>query len=213
MGLTCAAFARHGDIMNIDFIYDFGSPNAYFAYKILPEIAARTGAHIKYSPILLGGVFKLTNNKPPMMAFGGVKNKLDYQMLEIRRFIRDHKLSAFQMNPNFPVNTLMLMRGAVLAGMDGRAQDYVDLGFKAMWEDGLKMDDPHIFAATLSEGGFGDYPARISSPEVKAGLMEATQSAVDKGVFGAPSFFVGDEMFFGKDRLSAVEAEVKRQLS
>ena len=103
------------------------------------------------------------------------------------------------------------MRGAVLAGMDGRADDYVALGFKAMWEDGLKMDDPQVFLQLMSDNGFEDYPERITSPDVKTGLMDATQQAVDRGVFGSPSFFVGDEMFFGKDRLAAVEAEIMRQ--
>jgi len=126
----------------VDFIYDFGSPNAYLAHKVLPAIAARTGAIFNYVPVLLGGIFKLTNNKPPMMAFGPVKGKMDYEMLEIRRFIRDHDVTAFKMNPNFPVNTLGLMRGAVLADMDGRSADYCEMGFKAMWEEGLKMDDP-----------------------------------------------------------------------
>lgn len=195
----------------IDFIYDFGSPNAYFAYKVLPDIAAKTGAAIHYVPVLLGGIFKLTNNKPPMMAFGGVKGKMDYQMLEMRRFIRDHNLTRFKMNPNFPVNTLMLMRGAVLAEIDGRMGEYAAMGFAAMWEQGLKMDDADIFARTLSAHGFGDYAERISLPEVKEKLAENTQAAVDRGVFGAPSFFVGDELFFGKDRLRDVEAEVKRQ--
>lgn len=194
----------------IDFIYDFGSPNAYFAHKVLPDIAARTGAEIKYCPVLLGGVFKLTNNKPPMLAFGGVSGKMAYEMLEIRRFIRDHKLTAFKMNPHFPVNTLMLMRGAVLAQMEGRGDDYIDMGFKAMWEDGLKMDDPEVFAARLGEYGFKDYPDRITAPEVKAALGDKTAAAVSRGVFGAPSFFVGDEMFFGKDRLAALEAEILR---
>ena len=196
--------------ISVDFIYDFGSPNAYFAYKLLPAIAARTGVQINYYPVLLGGIFKLTNNKPPMMAFGGVKGKVEYQMLEIKRFIRDHKLTDFKMNANFPVNTLMLMRGAVLAGMDGRADDYVALGFKAMWEDGLKMDDPDLFANHLAQNGFSGYDERISRPEVKARLMDNTQKAVDRGVFGAPSFFVGDEMFFGKDRLVAVEDMIRQ---
>jgi len=198
---------------SIEFIYDFGSPNAYLAYKLLPDIAVRTGAQISYTPVLLGGVFKLTHNKPPMMAFGGVKNKLDYEMLEMRRFIHDHKLTAFRMNPHFPVNTLMLMRGAVLADMEGRAQDYAALCFKAMWEDELKMDDPDVLTNHLAQNGFSGYDKRISRPDVKARLMDNTQKAVERGVFGAPSFFVGDEMFFGKDRLTAVEDMVRQHIS
>ena len=197
--------------MTVDFIYDFGSLNAYLAHKAMPDISDRTGAVFRYMPVLLGGVFKLTNNQPPMMAFGGVKGKMDYQMLEIKRFVRDHKITAFKMNPHFPVNTLMLMRGAVVAEAEGRSADYIEMGFKAIWEESLKMDDPKIFASRLAKDGFADYPEKITAPEVKAELMRATSAAVERGVFGAPSFFVGDEMFFGKDRLGGVEAEIGRK--
>ena len=196
--------------MNVDFIYDFGSLNAYLAHKVLTDISERTGIEFNYKPVLLGGVFKLTNNQSPMMAFSGVKGKLDYQMLEIKRFVAQHKLTDFRMNAHFPINTLMLMRGAILADMEGRSADYNEMAFKAIWEENLKMDDLQIFADRLTADGFGDFPDRISSPEVKAELMRVTQQAVDRGVFGAPSFFVGDEMFFGKDRLAAVEAEAVR---
>ena len=201
---------KNGDIMNVDFIYDFGSLNAYLAHKVLTDISERTGIEFNYKPVLLGGVFKLTNNQSPMMAFGSVKGKLDYQMLEIKRFVAQHKLTDFRMNAHFPINTLMLMRGAILADMEGRSADYNEMAFKAIWEENLKMDDLQIFADRLTADGFGDFPDRISSPEVKAELMRVTQQAVDRGVFGAPSFFVGDEMFFGKDRLAAVEAEAVR---
>ena len=197
--------------MTVDFIYDFGSLNAYLAHKAMPDISARTGAVFRYMPVLLGGVFKLTNNQPPMMAFGGVKGKMDYQMLEIKRFVRDHKITAFKMNPHFPVNTLMLMRGAVVADAEGRSADYIEMGFKAIWEESLKMDDPEVFASRLAKDGFADYLEKITAPEVKAELMRATSAAVERGVFGAPSFFVGDEMYFGKDRLGGVEAEIERQ--
>ena len=199
--------------MTVDFIYDFGSLNAYLAHKAMPDISARTGAVFRYMPVLLGGVFKLTNNQPPMMAFGGVKGKMDYQMLEIKRFVRDHKITAFKMNPHFPVNTLMLMRGAVVAEAEGRSADYIEMGFKAIWEESLKMDDPEVFASRLAKDGFADYLEKITAPEVKAELMRATSAAVERGVFGAPSFFVGDEMYFGKDRLDGVEAEIERLTS
>lgn len=197
--------------VSVDFIYDFGSLNAYLAHKVLPDISARTGAVFNYKPILIGGLFKLTNNQPPMMAFGGVKGKLDYQMLEIKRFVKDHKLTAFKMNPHFPVNTLMLMRGAVAAAHEGRSADYIEMGFKAIWEESLKMDDPQIFADRLAQDGFEDYADKIADPEVKAELMHVTQMAADRGAFGAPTYYVGDEMYFGKDRLSQVEAEINRQ--
>ena len=197
--------------VSVDFIYDFGSLNAYLVHKVLPDISERTGIEFNYKPILLGGVFKLTNNQSPMMAFSGVKGKLDYQMLEIKRFVAQHKLTEFHMNEHFPINTLMLMRGAILAETENCSTSYNEMAFKAIWEENLKMDDPQIFADRLTADGFGFFLDRISSPDVKAELMRVTQQAVDRGVFGAPSFFVGDEMFFGKDRLLQVEAEINRQ--
>ncbi len=191
----------------VDFIFDFGSPNAYLSHRIIPDIEARTGAVFNYVPCLLGGIFKATNNQSPMMAFAGVKGKTDYERLEMQRFINRHKLTAFSMNPHFPVNTLMLMRGAVAAQRDGRLAEYVEAGLVAMWENGLKMDDPEVFAATMETAGFDpvDLGAKIQDPEVKAGLIANTEAAVARGAFGIPTFFVGDEMFFGKDRLGQVE--------
>lgn len=191
----------------LDFIFDFGSPNAYLSYKALPSILERTGATLNIIPCLLGGIFKSTGNQPPMMAFGNVKGKLDYDRLEMTRFIDKHGLSAFRFNPNFPVNTLMLMRGAVAAEMDGKLADYIDAGLKAMWEDGVKMDDPETYAATMTAAGFdgSSLLERMQDPEVKAKLAANTQAAVDRGTFGIPTFYVGDEMYFGKDRLGQVE--------
>lgn len=197
----------------IDIIFDFGSPNAYFAHKVLAPIAERTGASLNIIPCLLGGIFKSTGNQPPMMAFANVKGKLAYDQLEIKRFIEKHGLSDFTFNPNFPVNTLLLMRGAVAMQMDGALDPYIEAGLKAMWEDGQKMDDPEVFVSVLTKAGFDGAAIleRTKDPEVKAKLMENTQGAVDRGVFGIPTFFVGDEMFFGKDRLAQVEEEVVKQ--
>jgi len=147
------------------------------------------------------------------MAFGGVKGKLDYQMLEIKRFIAAHNIIDYQMNPYFPLNTLMLMRGAVVAEQEGRGADYIEMGFKAVWEEGLKMDELQIFVDRLAQDGFKNYYERTQASEVKAELMRATQAAVDRGVFGAPTYFVGDEIYFGKDRLADVEAQIVRQMS
>ncbi|MCG8504987.1 MAG: 2-hydroxychromene-2-carboxylate isomerase [Sphingomonadales bacterium] len=191
----------------LEFIFDFGSPNAYLAYKALPPILARTGAGLRIVPCLLGGIFKATGNQPPLMAYSHVPAKLAYTQLEIRRFIEKHALTAFKLNPNFPVNTLMLMRGAIAAEADGRLEDYIEAGLKLMWEDGLKMDDQDVFAQAMTAAGF-DGPAlleRIQDPAVKARLAENTQDAVERGVFGVPSFFVGDDLYFGKDRLAEVE--------
>ena len=116
----------------IDFIFDFGSPNAYFSHQVLPKLAAEKGASINYIPCLLGGIFKLTNNQAPMVAFANVKGKVAYDMLEIKRFIEKHGLTKFQMNPHFPVNTLLLVRGAIAADKDGRLGDYIEVGLKAV---------------------------------------------------------------------------------
>lgn len=196
----------------IEFIFDFGSPNAYLAHRALPEFAERAGADIEIVPCLLGGIFKATNNKPPMIVFADIPKKRDYDMLEFHRFIAKHGLTKFQMNPNFPVNTLTLMRGAIAARKDGRLGQYVEAGLKAMWEDGLKMDDAEVFAEAMSAAGFDGAVLleRTQEQAVKDRLVENTSRAVARGVFGIPTFFVGDEMFFGKERLSQVEEEARR---
>jgi 2-hydroxychromene-2-carboxylate isomerase len=196
--------------VTVDFIFDFGSPNAYLAHRVLPGIVQRTGATFRYVPCLLGGIFKATGNQPPMVAFKGVKGKLDYDMLEMRRFIAKHGLTRFQFNPNFPINTLMLMRGAIAADMDGRLADYVEAGLAGMWEQGLKMDVPEVYVETMTKAGLdgAGLLQRTQDPIVKARLVENTAAAVERGAFGIPTFYVGDEMFFGKDRLGQVEEQV-----
>lgn len=191
----------------IDFIFDFGSPNAYLSWKVLPGIAARQGAEIRLLPCLLGGIFKATNNRSPMEAFGEVKGKLAYESLETQRFIRKHGLTGFRMNPNFPVNTLMIMRGLIAAGRAGVSQAYLDAVLSGMWEQGLKMDDPAVVAECLTQAGLDakSLLGATQDPEVKAELVANTETAVGRGVFGIPTFFVGEEMFFGKDRLGQVE--------
>ncbi|MEH6489835.1 2-hydroxychromene-2-carboxylate isomerase [Hyphomonas oceanitis] len=197
----------------IDFIFDFGSPNAYLSHQLMPGIAARTGATVNYIPCLLGGIFKATGNQAPMVAFGNVKGKLAYEQLEMARFIKQHKADRFRLNPHFPVNTLILMRGAVAAEMNGQLDAYIAAGLKHMWEDGLKMDDPAVFVAAMSDAGFDGAAllAQTQDPAVKERLVANTNAAVARGAFGIPTFFVGDEMFFGKDRLMQVEAEVLAQ--
>ncbi len=191
----------------VDFIFDFGSPNAYLAFKVLPAILERTGAKMKIIPSLLGGIFKATNNQSPMMAFGAVKGKIEYENLETRRFIKKHGLTAFKMNPHFPVNTLILMRGAIYAEREGFLDAYVEAGLKAMWEDGQKMDDPEVFVSVMNDAGLDGAAilAGTQEPDVKAGLIANTEAAVGRGVFGIPTFFVGDEMYFGKNTLGEVE--------
>lgn len=191
----------------LEFIFDFGSPNAYLAWKVLPGILERTGASLQIAPALLGGIFKATGNSAPMVAFGGVKGKLDYEMLEMKRFIARHGLTAFRMNPHFPVNTLAIMRDLVAAQRQGAGDVYVAAVLKAMWEDGKKMDDADVIAAVLSEAGL-DAAALLAGAQdqaVKDELAASTTRAVERGVFGIPTFFVGNEMYFGKDRLGQVE--------
>lgn len=196
----------------VEFLFDFGSPNAYLAHKVIPEIEARSGAKFLYVPVLLGGIFKLTNNKPPMVQFGEIRNKLAYEQLEMRRFVARHQLDAFKMNPFFPVNTLAIMRGAVAAEAEGVLAPYVDTVFRHMWEEPKKMDDAAVIRAALLESGLAADAliARAETAEVKNRLMRNTAEAVERGVFGSPSFFVGDALFFGKDRLRDVEEEIAR---
>lgn len=189
----------------LEFIFDFASPNAYLAYRVIPGILERTGAELKLVPCLLGGIFKSTGNQAPMVAFGGVKGKMAYEMLETQRFVEKHGLTRFRMNPHFPVNTLLVMRGAVAADMAGELVPYVEAVLPAMWEDGLKMDDPEVAAGVLDKAGLGHLIERVQAPEVKAALMANTEAAVARGAFGIPTFFVGGEMFFGKGRLGQVE--------
>jgi len=190
----------------VEFMFDFGSPNAFLAYRVVPEIERRTGATFDYVPVLLGGIFKATGNLSPVQAFAGVKGKLEYQRVEFARFLRRHGITDFQFNPFFPVNTLALMRMAVAAQQEGMLAPYMQAAFRHMWIEPKKMDDPEVIKAALAQSGLD--PAlleRAQAPEVKAKLIANTEAAVARGVFGAPSFFVGDEMFFGKDKLRDVE--------
>lgn len=194
----------------VEFIFDFGSPNAYLAYGVLKDIAARTGAEVVLTPCLLGGLFKITGNQAPMTAFGGIQGKLAYEALETKRFVAKHNLDRYQFNPHFPVNTLLIMRGLVAARRLGVEQAYLDAVMAGMWERGLKMDDPQVVAAALTEAGLDAEAilAATQEPEVKAELLANTERAAARGAFGIPTFFVGDEMFFGKERLGQVEEEL-----
>jgi len=192
---------------SIEFVFDFGSPNAYLALPPLRELAARHGATIELIPCLLGGIFKATNNRAPMIAFGEIPSKLAYERLEMERFIMKHGLTRFRMNPHFPVNTLLAMRGMVAAQRRGEEERYVAAALAAMWEDGEKLDDAQVFVRVLDAAGLDGaaYLAATQDDAVKAALAANTDAAVARGVFGIPTFFVGDEMFFGKDRLGQVE--------
>jgi 2-hydroxychromene-2-carboxylate isomerase len=195
---------------HVEFHFDFGSPNAYLAHLLIPQIEQRTGAPFEYVPVLLGGVFKLTNNRSPIESFQGVKNKLEYQRLEMQRFIRRHGITRFTMNPFFPVNSLLIMRGAVAAQTEGVFDRYVDAVFRHMWGEPKKMDDPAVARAALEASGLDGARliAMTQEPTVKDRLLANTQRSVERGAFGSPTFFVGDAIFFGKDRLRDVEEEI-----
>ena len=199
------------DGKTLEFIFDFGSPNAYFVHRVLPPLLARTGATLQVTPCLLDGIFKATGNQAPSQAFAGVQGKMDYERLEIDRFIRAHGLSEFRMNPHFSVNTLLPMRGLVAAQMDGEGERYIDGVVHAMWEKACAIDQPPVLEAVLSEARLdaARLLERSAAAEVKRALIENTQLAVDRGVFGIPTFFVGEEMFFGKERLAQVEEELR----
>ena len=194
----------------VDFYYDLVSPNVYMANKVIPEIAERTGATINYIPFLLGGVMKATNNNPPLVTYAPVEAKIAYIKLEMGRFIKKHGVTKFRMNPYFPFNSLMPMRAAVAAQMDGGLLEYLAAGEKLVWEKRVKFDDPEAFVEALTAEGLdgAGLLERTQDPAVKAKLVENTNAAVERGAFGAPTFFVSDEMFFGKDRLDALEEEI-----
>lgn len=193
-----------------EFLFDFASPNAYLSWKVVPEIERRTGAKFQYVPVLLGGIFKATNNVSPVIANQGIRNKGEYQFLEIERFVKKHGLTRFRFNPHFPVNTLQIMRGAIAAEMEDIAPQYLDVMMTAMWEDGKKMDDPEIIKAVLDAAGIdgAHILTRIGEADVKARLVANTESAVQRGAFGIPTFYVDDEIYFGKDRLRDVEEAI-----
>ena len=196
--------------VKVEFLFDFGSPNAYLAYLVIPAIEKRTGVKFAYVPVLLGGIFKLTNNRSPAESFVGIKNKPEYAALETERFIRRYSITTFRKNPFFPVNTLQLMRGAVAAQLDGVFEPYLRAAFHYMWEDPKKMDDPQVARAAFlsSKIDYDRLAARTQESDVKNRLIALTQDAVDRGAFGAPTFFVGAEMFFGKDQLRDVEEAI-----
>jgi 2-hydroxychromene-2-carboxylate isomerase len=171
----------------VEFHFDFGSPNAYLSHLVIPAIEQRTGAKFQYVPILLGGVFKLTNNRSPAESLAGIKNKPQYERLETTRFIRRHGITKFHSNPFFPVNTLMIMRGAIAARAMGVFEPYVREVLDAAGFDSARWFE------------------LIQSAPVKDELLRNTEQSVERGTFGSPTFFVDGEIFFGKDRLREVE--------
>ncbi len=193
----------------VEFLFDFGSPNAYLSHRAIPQIEARSNLKFEYLPILLGGVFKATNNVSPAVSLQGIKNKPEYGAIETGRFLKRYGLKGYEPNPHFPVNTLMAMRGAVFAKSEDFFGDYVEAMFQCMWEKARKMDDPEVFAAALTEYNL---PAEailtaIQDGAVKQQLIDNTSAVVERGAFGSPTFYVGDEIYFGKEKLRDIEEE------
>jgi len=191
----------------VEFHFDFGSPNAYLAHLVIPEIERRTGAKFEYVPVLLGGVFKLTGNRSPAESLAGIKNKPEYERLETERFLKRHGITRYRHNPFFPVNTLAIMRGAVAAQRLGIYERYIDEIYCRMWAEPKKLDDPEVLRGALIESGFdaGRLLALSQTDEVKNELRANTERSVARGTFGSPTFFVGDDIYFGKNRLRDVE--------
>ncbi len=201
--------------LKVEFLFDFGSPNAYLAERVIPGIEKRTGVKFDYVPVLLGGIFKATNNMSPFESLRGIKNKPEYQALETQRFIRRHNITNFRQNQYFPVNTLMLMRGAVAAQLEGLFEPYFRAAYHHMWEEPKKMDDVEVFRRAFISSGIDIDPliARAQQDDIKKRLIDVTTDAVNRGAFGSPTFFVGKEMFFGKDQLRDVEESIVEQMS
>ena len=189
------------------FLFDFGSPNAFLAHEAIPAIEARTGAKFEYVPVLLGGIFKATNNKSPAETLAGIKNKREFHAIETQRFLKRFNVAPYAWNPSFPVNTLNLMRAAIAAQLEGVFEKYIEAAFHHMWREPKKMDDPEIAVAALNASGLDAAKlfARAQEPEVKAKLVANTQDAVERGAFGSPTFFVGSEMYYGKEQLRDIE--------
>jgi 2-hydroxychromene-2-carboxylate isomerase len=189
----------------VEFLFDFGSPTSYLAYKQLPKIAARHGARIQWTPILLGAVFKATGNTSPAM----VPAKARYMNLDLARFAKRYGV-VLNFNAHFPVNTLPLMRGAVAYQPTSHFDLYVNAMFDAMWAHPRNLNDQAEIAHVLNDIGIepDDFLARIERPDVKERLKANTEGAVARGVFGAPTFFVNGDMFFGQDRLDFVEEKL-----
>ena len=196
--------------MNVEFHFDFGSPNAYLSHRAIPAIEERTGMKFIYVPVLIGGVFKATGNASPAVTLQGIKNKGEYQNIEMERFLNKHNINDYNRNSFFPVNTLQIMRGAIFAQTQGYFERYVDEIYRHMWSEPKKMDEPEIIRSAFEESAL---PADaifegMQDPAIKQTLIDNTSRSVEMGAFGSPTFFVENEIFFGKDKLTDVEDEI-----
>ena len=192
----------------VEFYFDVGSPAAYISWMQLPGLCAAADARVDYKPMLLGGVFHATGNQSPMT----IAAKGRYVMTDLERFARRGSID-FSHNPFFPINTLTLMRGATALQMSDPARmvPYVDAVYRAIWVEGKDMNDPVVVAQVLREAGFDPAAlvAQAGDPAVKDRLKAVTQEAVARGVFGAPTFFVDGQMYWGQDRLDFIQQALK----
>lgn len=187
----------------IEFYFDLGSPMAYLAHKRFEYFREQYDVDIQYRPMLLGGVHKATKNSPPI----AVPLKGMYMLQhDLPRFVKRYQVP-FKMNPHFPINTLPLMRGCFAAEKLGVADKYTDVMFDALWNQGLNMADPEVIKQVLLDNDLpaDELLAATQDPAVKQQLIDATEAAVKRNCFGAPTMFVGKEMFFGQDRLDFIE--------
>lgn len=201
----------------IELIFDFVSPNAYLIWWPLRDLVKRTGAELDVTPVFLAGMHKLTGNAPPMIRNKDVKGKVEYDMLEMQRFIVRHQLDKYRLHPQFPFNSITLQRMLCAADQDGRGVQFAEGLLPAIWEEGVDIADPDALGAAVSAAGFDakDLFDRAQSDEVKQRLAANTDHAVARGAFGIPTMFVGPkdgetEMFFGKERLDQVEREMTK---
>lgn len=193
--------------MKLEFHFDFGSPNAYLSHLVIPDIEKRHGVKFDYVPVLLGGVFKATNNKSPAESTQGIRNKGEYAGIETGRFLAKHGIKNYERNPFFPVNTLQIMRGAIFAQQNDFFKQYVDEVYYHMWAEPKKMDESDVIIAALKESGLpaDEIMLGIQKPEVKQPLIDNTNRSVEMGTFGSPTFYVDGDIYFGKDKLRDVE--------
>ena len=193
--------------MKVDFIFDIASPNAYFCHQLIPGFEERTGVKFDYIPCLLGGIMKLSGNQPPFVAFADIKNKNNYQFIEIERFIKQHKLVKYKFNSHFPQNTVQVQRGALAAQELGIFDRYIEVILRAMWEEDKNLSDLDVLQDTLINNKLDaeSIIKIVTSQECKDKLIKNTSEAVDRGAFGVPTFFIDDQIFFGKDHLHQLE--------
>ena len=196
---------------SIELIFDFVSPNAYLVWQPLRALAARQGAQIHITPAFLGGMHKLTGNAPPFIRDAEVKGKNAYANLEMQRFIAKHGLHRYKMNPKFPFNSINLLRMLVSLESDDQIK-FIDALIPAIWEDGLDVTDVAAVATVLTKAGFDaeSLTAKAQDPAIKQAVIDSTEKAVERGVFGIPTFFIGEEMFFGKERLGQIEEMLEK---